>query len=185
VHALPSMAAFPRLCVLGHHGRANNASVCAADSGCPGASCPSPTSQFLRCSSAPQIWVPTELLAAWFPGAPLPLNVSLQLEVDGHPWGARFDSHVTKSYRLTKGLRHLPELAGCRITAFRRAAGPAALDLIVSSLQEQREDRGVDCKGRQGLRRPLKPEELERNSWPVVRSIPTLGRSDTSRRFLA
>jgi hypothetical protein len=93
--------------------------------------------------------------------------------VDGHPWGARFDSHVTKSYRLTKGLRQAAELTGCRVTAFRRAAGPAALDLIMSSLQEQREDGGEDGKGQQCLRRPWEPEDMEPNSWPVVRSTRT------------
>jgi hypothetical protein len=151
--------------------------VCAADNGCSGASCPSPIPQFLSLSSQkPQIWVPRQLLAAWFPGAHLPLDVSLQLEVDGHPWGPRFDSRVNASHIINTGLHRFSELMGCRITAFRRALGTAALDLIVSSLQEQREDGGGDCRGHQRLRRPMEQEDLEANSWPVVRSELTLGR---------
>jgi hypothetical protein len=139
----------------------------------------------------PEVWVPKGLLAAWFPGAPLPLDVSLQLEVDGHPWGPRFNSRVYEShqvkgsrmytaYRATKGLGRCSELAGCRVTAFRRAAGPAAVDLIVSSLQEQQEDGGGDCKGPQRLRRPVEPEDLQPDFWPVVRDVPTLGRNGSN-----
>jgi hypothetical protein len=116
--------------------------------------------------------VPAGLLATWFPGAPLPLDVNLQLEVDGHPWGDRFDSRVSKSRWMTKGLRQFAELEGCHVTAFRRAAGPAAMDLMLSSMRDQREASGAK---RCGLRRLLEPEDLAPNTWPVVRTSCNFG----------
>jgi hypothetical protein len=131
--------------------------------------------QFHRFTAMPssglsRLWVPAGLLDAWFPGAPLPLNISLQLEVDGHTWGHRFDSRVDKARQITKGLRQFAELEGCDVTAFRRAAGPAALDLILSSVRAPGQMTGGE---RRGLRRQLEPEDLESNTWPVVRSART------------
>jgi hypothetical protein len=113
-----------------------------------------------------QVSVPKALLAAWFPSAPLPLDISLQLEVDGHPWGPRFDTRITKSLFISQGWPCIHELDGCRVGAFRRAAGPAAIDLVVSSLTGRRDAKGA---ARRGVLRPLEPEDLEPNAWPVVR----------------
>jgi hypothetical protein len=114
--------------------------------------------------------VPKGLLAAWFPGAPLPLDVSLQLEVDGHPWGDRFDSRITKSFFMGRGCHRFPELDGCHVTAFRRALGPAALDLVVSSLPGPGDSGEI---ARLGVCRQLEPQDLEPNAWPVVRASVT------------
>ncbi|KAI8470346.1 MAG: hypothetical protein J3K34DRAFT_510530 [Monoraphidium minutum] len=48
--------------------------------------------------------VPRTLLAAWFPGAALPFDVSLQLEVDGAPWGPRFGSNINRAAGISKGM---------------------------------------------------------------------------------
>lgn len=86
--------------------------------------------------------MPKALLASWFPGASLPLGVELQVEVDGPPWGARFASTIIRGMKgkgqLTRGLGAFPQLLGCPVVAFRRAAGPgAALDVVLSSLGEK------------------------------------------------
>ena len=73
------------------------------------------------------------MLAAWFPGAELPLKARLQFVVDGAPWGPRFSSPTDGLGRLSKGLGRFTRLAGYWLTGFRRAAGPAALDLVFSS----------------------------------------------------
>lgn len=109
--------------------------------------------------------IPKGLLSAWFPGAAVPLDISLQVEVDGHARGPRFDSRVTAAYKINRGLQAYAELAGCSITAFRRAAGPAALDLIVSSMQEQPTAGGVKQRG---PRRMVEAADSEENTWPVV-----------------
>jgi hypothetical protein len=109
--------------------------------------------------------IPKALVAAWFPGTPLPFDVSLQLEVDGQPWGPRFASRVDASRCLRQGLR-FPELDGCRMTAFRRAAGPAAaLDVLMSSLKTG----GAGVPKRRATTRALDALDLEEDAWPVVR----------------
>jgi hypothetical protein len=79
------------------------------------------------------------MMGTWFPGAPRPLPVSLQLEVDGQAWGSRFDSTITLNYYMSKQLlAPFKVLAGCKITAFRRRPSVQglipAIDLIISSL---------------------------------------------------
>ncbi|KAI8468161.1 MAG: hypothetical protein J3K34DRAFT_428041, partial [Monoraphidium minutum] len=112
--------------------------------------------------------VPTALVAAWFPGTPLPLDVSLQLEVDGAPWGPRFDSTVNAGSQISKGVRSLVELAGCRLTAFRRAAGPAALDLVVSSLTEA---PAAGAGRRIGPGRAAEAGDMAADTWPVANTF--------------
>ncbi|KIZ03855.1 hypothetical protein MNEG_4108 [Monoraphidium neglectum] len=73
------------------------------------------------------------MVATWFPGVPLPLDISLQLEVDGRPWGDRFVSRITPALNLNMGLRAAGAgLEGCVVTALRRARGAGALDLLLT-----------------------------------------------------
>ncbi|KIZ00358.1 hypothetical protein MNEG_7604 [Monoraphidium neglectum] len=72
------------------------------------------------------------MLAAWFPGAPLPLNISVQLEVDGQPCDPPFDSTINRSGFIIKRIYSMTELAGCHLTNFRRGAGDAALTLVIT-----------------------------------------------------
>ena len=113
------------------------------------------------------IRVPNGLLAAWFPGAALPLDVSLQLEVDGTPWGLRFPSRIGAERKISQGLYSFRGLQGCPIVAFRRAGSPApALDLALSSLAEPLQR--ADGQGQQGPRRAAEAADLEAGFWPVV-----------------
>jgi hypothetical protein len=85
--------------------------------------------------------VPLSLVSAWFPGSPLPLDVSLQLEVDGHAWGPRLLSNINASRRAREGFGAFKALAGCAATTFRLMGRPgpgalAALDVVMTSLQD-------------------------------------------------
>ena len=75
-------------------------------------------------------------------------DVSLQLVVDDQAWGPPFASALKKGssgrWLLAKGLEAFPELTGCTVVAFRRRAGPAAFDVVISSLVD--EDRAEFCE---------------------------------------
>ncbi|GBF89653.1 hypothetical protein Rsub_02371 [Raphidocelis subcapitata] len=101
-------------------------------------------------SSKPRVLVPMVMMRACFPGADLPLEVRLRLEVDGHPWGVPFASRIPASCYIVAGLASFPELFGCRMIGLRRdtdSGGVPALTALLSSVE------GV---------RVRKPDE-----WPV------------------
>jgi hypothetical protein len=116
------------------------------------------------------IWLPRALAAALYPGE-LPgrardahptrrLDISLQPFVDGRPWGPRIDSHVIKGHKVTAGLAGLRGLVGWRIAGFRRAGGPAALDLIIERGDGQQDGEGAVEEGSKGANEgPVSDEE--------------------------
>jgi hypothetical protein len=88
--------------------------------------------------------VPGAMLQEWFPGQPLPINIDLQLVVDGVEWGERLSSRITPTQNIGQGLRQrFRALLGCRVVGLRRAVGgpPAAVDMLTSSLEGWGEDR--------------------------------------------
>ncbi|GBF92517.1 hypothetical protein Rsub_04621 [Raphidocelis subcapitata] len=95
----------------------------------------------VRGSHPPSIAVPLDMMRTCFPGAELPLEMRLRLEVDGHPWGQPFPSRINPSGHIAAGLRSFPELFGCRVIGLRRdtdSGGAAALTLLLSSLEDER-----------------------------------------------
>jgi hypothetical protein len=79
--------------------------------------------------------LPRFLPATFFgPGAAaLPLEVDLQVEVDGVAWGGRARCATTPTGFLTRGLTHRAELVGAAVVGYRRGPGARGLDLLVSS----------------------------------------------------
>jgi len=81
------------------------------------------------------IRVPAALITDCFPNQQLPIDLTLQLVVDGNNWGERFPTRITPSHFINTNLiSKLDKLLDCRATAFRRAAGAAAFDVLLTSL---------------------------------------------------
>jgi hypothetical protein len=101
-----------------------------------------------RASCTGSFFVPPRLPAAQFPGHALPIDIDLQLVVDGHEWGERFSSCISALRRIGQGHgQRLTGLVGGRVEGLRRGdGGPAAIDLLISSPEgwagEQEEEKG-------------------------------------------
>jgi hypothetical protein len=90
---------------------------------------------------APCIGVPQVMMHACFPGVELPLAVQLRLEVDGHPWGAPWESRINRASQFRAGLANFPELLGCRVMGLRheaRPGGPPAITALLASVEAAR-----------------------------------------------
>lgn len=127
------------------------------------------------------------LLAAWFPGAQLPLGIGLRLEVDGAFLGPCFDSSINASRQIYRGLQARKDLAGCAVTAFRRGPGVFDLDVLIDT-QRQRNprpqpprqpppqpsvaDAAASCQGQQQPE-PASPQVLSGPQLPPGTQLPS------------